>query len=146
MHRTLKEETAKPPAANLRRQQEAFMEFERVYNYERPHQALEWKKPGELWVPSARPYPSRLPDLEYPAGVHLRRISQQGSLKWRCERTFVSEVLAREVVGLLETEEEFFEVYYGPLCIGWFDGRSHAFEGERRRPRWRKETTKLPLK
>lgn len=88
-------------------------------------------------MPSPREYPSRLPELEYPPGVHLRRISQQGSLKWRCERTFVSEVLARAVVGLLETEEEFFEVYYGPLLIGWFDARSHLFAPERPEPRRR---------
>ena len=135
MHRTLKQETASPPAANRRRQQEAFQTFARIYNRERPHQALEWKTPAEIYVPSLRPYPAKLPELQYPRGVHLRRISQQGSLKWHSERTFLSEVLARQMVGLLETEEEFFEVYFGPLLIGWFDGRSHVFEPERPRPR-----------
>jgi putative transposase len=141
MHRTLKQETANPPAANLRLQQQAFMQFERMYNEERPHEALGGKTPAEVHVASAKSYPSRLPELAYPSGAHLRRISQQGSLKWRCERTFLSEVLARETVGLLETEEEFFEVYYGPLLIGWFDGRSHLFAPERPRPRrsYRKE-------
>jgi hypothetical protein len=82
-----------------------------------------------------------LPEPEYPSGQHLRRISQQGSLKWRSERTSLSEVLARQRVGLLETEEEFFEVYYGPLLIGWFDGRAHLFEPERPRPRPRRKVT-----
>ena len=135
MHRTLKQETASPPAANGRRQQEAFAAFERMYNQERPHEALEWKTPSQLYVGSARIYPARLPELVYPGGVQLRRISQQGSLKWRSERTFLSEVLARQTVGLLETEEDFFEVYYGPILLGWFDGRSHLFEPERPRPR-----------
>lgn len=135
MHRTLKQETASPPAANRRRQQQAFIDFERVYNRQRPHDALDGKTPGDLYASSGRQFPARLPELAYPAGVHLRRISQQGSLKWRTERTFLSEVLARQTVGLLETEEEFFEVYYGPLMIGWFDGRSHLFEAERPKPR-----------
>jgi len=135
MHRTLKQETASPPEANRRRQQQSFAAFERVYNQERPHEALDWKTPAELYVASARRYPDRLPELEYPPGVHLRRISQQGSLKWKCERTFLSEVLARQMVGLLETEEKLFEVYYGPLLIGWFDGQSHLFEPERPQPR-----------
>jgi putative transposase len=112
-----------------------------MYNEERPHEALEGKTPAERYVGSARCYPARLPELEYPRGVHLRRISQQGSLKWRSERTFLSEVLARQRVGLLETEEEFFEVYYGPLLIGWFDGRAHLFEPERPRPRQRRKVT-----
>jgi hypothetical protein len=135
MHRTLKQETASPPEANRRRQQQAFAAFERVYNQERPHEALDWKTPAELYVASARRYPDRLPELEYPPGAYLRRISQQGSLKWKCERTFLSEVLARQTVGLLETEEELFEVYYGGLLIGWFDGRSHLFAPERPQPR-----------
>jgi transposase InsO family protein len=101
MHRVLKQETANPPKANRRRQQEAFAAFQREYNDERPHEALEWKTPSDLYLPSARPYPARLPDLEYPQGVHLRRIPQQRSLKWKCERTFFSEVLARQTVGLL---------------------------------------------
>jgi len=135
MHRTLKQETASPPSANRRRQQQAFIDFERMYNQQRPHQALNGKTPGDLYTGSGRRFPARLPELSYPAGVHLRRISQQGSLKWRTERTFLSEVLARQTVGLLETEEEFFEVYYGPLLIGWFDGRSRLFEPERLQPR-----------
>jgi len=128
MHLTLKQETASPPAATLRRQQEAFMAFEKEYNYERPHEALENRTPGELYKPSPRPFPSKLPDLVYPGGVLLRRISQQGSLKWKCERTFISEVLAREEVGLLEVDDACFEVYYGPLLIGWFDGKCQHFE------------------
>jgi hypothetical protein len=53
--------------------------------------------------------------------VHLRRISQQGSVKWKGGRAFVSEVVAREYVGLLETADDFFEVYYGPVLLGWLD-------------------------
>jgi len=135
MHRTLKQETANPPKANRRRQQQAFGAFQREYNEQRPHEALGWKTPAELYVPSVRPYPARLPELQYPEGAHLRRISQQGSLKWKCERTFLSEVLARQTVGLLETEEDFFEVYYGPLLLGWFEARSHLFAPERPAPR-----------
>jgi hypothetical protein len=131
MHQTLKATTARPPQANLRQQQNAFMAFEREYNYERPHEALDYRTPAQLYVASARLYPSRLPELEFPTGCSLRRISQQGSLKWKGERSFVSEVLARERVGLLEVEEEFFEVYYGRLLLGWFDAHEPVFVADR---------------
>src|SRR5919197_2594328 len=39
MHRTLKQETASPPAANRRAQQERFDQFRLEYNEERPHEA-----------------------------------------------------------------------------------------------------------
>ena len=54
MHRTLKQETANPPKANRRLQQEAFGAFQREYNEQRPHEALGWKTPAELYVPSMR--------------------------------------------------------------------------------------------
>src|SRR5688500_2331737 len=40
MHRTLKAETTRPPAAACARQQQAFIAFRREYNHERPHAAL----------------------------------------------------------------------------------------------------------
>lgn len=135
MHRTLKAETANPPQATLARQQAKFQRFEREYNELRPHEALGLRTPAELYTRSGRDYPSRLPELEYPAGAHLRRISQHGDLKWKSQRTFVSEVLGRELVGLVEIEEELFEVYYGLLLLGWLDGREHAFVMEKPRSR-----------
>ena len=130
MHRTLKAETAAPPRATLRQQQQAFLHFEQEYNYVRPHQALDYRTPAQLYVPSPRPYPARLPELVFPDGAQLRRISQQGSLKWKGERTFLSEVLAREWVGLLEVEEGWLEIYYGSLRLGWLDAVHQRFKPE----------------
>lgn len=141
MHRTLKAETANPPSANLRQQQTAFRRFEQEYNQVRPHEALGYRTPAQVYVASAREYPRRLPELEYPAGVHLRRISQQGSLKWRTERTFLSQVLARQTVGLLEVDDDLYEVYYGPLLLGWFEAAAHVFVVEKRPPKGRRPGT-----
>lgn len=121
MHQTLKQETASPPQGNVRQQQQAFRRFQSEYNEERPHEALGYRTPSELYTASARLYPSRLPKLEYVPGVLMRRVSQQGSVRWKCARAFVSEVLAREHVGLLEVGEDFLEVYYGPQLLGWLD-------------------------
>jgi len=134
MHQTLKQETAAPPRRTLRKQQEAFLKFEQEYNYERPHEALDNQTPGKVYQPSSRRYPSRLPELEYPAGAHLRWVSQQGSVKWKSRRTFISEVLGREAVGLVEIENELFEVYYGPILLGWLDGWHGAFQAMVERP------------
>jgi putative transposase len=55
MHLTLKNETTKPAAFNFLQQQERFEDFIRVYNQERPHQALGGVYPAEIYTPSARP-------------------------------------------------------------------------------------------
>jgi transposase InsO family protein len=140
MHRTLKAETANPPSVNLRQQQIAFHRFEQEYNYVRPHEALSYQTPSQLYVASAREYPRRLPELEYPCGVYLRRISQQGSLKWKTKRTFISEVLARQTVGLLEVDDDLYEVYYGPLLLGWFEAGAHVFVAEKKPAKARRQT------
>ena len=49
MHRTLKQETASPPAANPRAQQQSFHCFRREYNHERPHQALAMQAPDAVY-------------------------------------------------------------------------------------------------
>jgi transposase InsO family protein len=56
MHRTLKAETASPPAETLRAQQAVFRAFQDEFNHERPHEALEQRTPAELYTSSARPF------------------------------------------------------------------------------------------
>jgi hypothetical protein len=62
-------------------------------------------------------------------------------LKWKCQRTFLSEVLARETVGLLEVDDELFEVYYGPVLLGSFDGRHPTFVAEAQRKKRRSKSS-----
>jgi hypothetical protein len=134
-HLTLKQETAAPPQATRLAQQRRFGTFRNIYNDQRPHEALNYKTPASCYVASARRLPARLPEPAFPAGCVLRKISQQGSLKWRGERTFISEVLARQPVGLLRADETYWEMYYGPVLVGWFDGRRHRFHPLHRCPR-----------
>jgi hypothetical protein len=44
-------------------------------------------------------------------------------------------VLRGEEVGFLETDDGLFEVYYGPLLLGWFDAVERAFVADRGRRR-----------
>jgi hypothetical protein len=123
MHQTLKQETANPPERNLRRQQMAFLHFQQEYNQERPHEALNYATPASRYAGSERRYPAKLPELEYPEGAHLRRVSHHGDVKLDGVQMFVSSLLAWEVVGLVELDQnpDWLEVYYGPLLIGWID-------------------------
>ena len=68
-HETLKAETANPPKATVPAQQAAFTTFQRIYNQERPHEALAMRTPSELYAASSRAIPAALPEQEYPAGA-----------------------------------------------------------------------------
>lgn len=121
MHRTLKQETASPPAANRRTQQARFNQFRKQYNEQRPHQALGQQPPANFYQPSARPYPTRLTEVEYPTGWTLRRISPAGQLRWGGEYVFVAHPLAGETVGLEQIDERHWKVWFSFHQIGVLD-------------------------
>src|SRR5579859_8164983 len=75
MHRTLKEETTKPPAVSLRAQQSRFDRFRYVFNNERPEEALNNQVPANLYYPSSVRLPRKLPEYDYPKGLLLRRVN-----------------------------------------------------------------------
>ena len=128
MHRTLAEETASPPAANRRAQQRAFDRFRRVYNEERPHQALRMQTPAMVWAPSSREYPARLQEPEYDSGIQVRRVDCTGHISWKHVSVFLSEVLAGERVGLLPIDERHYEVYFVSTLLARFDSHRLCME------------------
>lgn len=127
MHLTLKQATAQPPQSTRRAQERAFAEFQRSYNEERPHEALGYQTPATLYQASERRYPRRTPELAYDNELDVRRISNKGDLKWKGERTFISEVFAHEYLGLKAIDERWRRVLYGPVALGWFDTHRHRF-------------------
>lgn len=128
MHRTLKNETANPPRSSLPAQQRAFERFRHEYNEDRPHGALDQRTPAELYGVSLRSYPSRLRALEYPAGFTTRRVRHAGDIKWQGRLVYVSRVLTGEPIGLHQTEDESWTVYYGSLELGRLDARCARVE------------------
>lgn len=121
MHRSLKQATARPPAANLRAQQRAFDQFRQEYNQERPHAALQMKTPADLYCASSRSYPSRLAEPEYPDDWEVRRVRQCGTMRWWSQSIFVGKALVGEAVGLEPTEEGRWRVWFFDYPLGIFD-------------------------
>lgn len=121
MHRTLKEETTKPPAANRREQQRRFDEFRRIFNEERPHEALGLEAPAMHYQPSSRVYSGRLREPDYPDDHQVRRVRSNGEIKWLGGKVFVSAALIGEPVGIAEMEEGSHILHYGPILLGYLD-------------------------
>lgn len=134
MHRTLKQETARPPKANLRAQQQAFDDFRREYNEQRPHAALGQKTPAECHVRSGREYPSRIREPEYAAGFEVRRVKADGDIKWRGGRPYLSQNLAGEWVGLEPIDEGLWRVWFYAYELGVFDESTGKVIGTRQQP------------
>jgi hypothetical protein len=117
IHRTLKQEVMKPPAANPRAQQERCDRFLSEYNTVRPHEALGQVPPARLYVTSPRPYPEHLGDIQYPPLTEVRRVRSSGQIKWRGELVYISAALIGELVGVTEDRDGWL-VYFGPIPLG----------------------------
>jgi putative transposase len=123
MHRTLKADTARPPATNLLAQQRRFNAFRRCYNERRPHEALGQQPPTRLYAASPRPLPRHLPPLLYPAHYEVRRISAPGNMSWHSRNITVSTVLVGEDIGLEPIDDGEWDLHFGPIRLGRFDER-----------------------
>src|SRR5262245_46985427 len=124
MHKTLKAETVRPPASCRSEQQRRLDSFRSEYNFERPHEALENQTPSDLWKPSPRSYPKRLPLPQYPSHFEVRPVSCVGSFKFGGEVFFVGRALHGQYVGLEEVDNDLWLVYYFSLRLRQIQARN----------------------
>jgi putative transposase len=126
-HSVLKADTARPPASTLAAQQRRFDRFCTEYNHVRPHESLGDEPPATRYRPSTRPLPAKLPPLEYPGHMEVRRVSGAGHIAWRGP-VFLTETLAREDVGLEEVDDGVWTVYFATIALARFNERLRALQ------------------
>ena len=127
MHLTLKQATTKPPAKTLLQQQDKFEDFIHEYNFERPHQALEMKKPAELYAPSTRRYQG-LPDVSYPFHDKTVTITNCGRICIAGQKIHLSTVFAGHDVGVRQVEDDVWLVSFMDYDLGYFDLESNKVQ------------------
>ena len=118
MHRTLKAETASPPARHMRAQQRRFDPWRRRFNQERPHEALSMQVPAQHYRRSGRRYPGRLPVVRYPGAYAVRRVRSNGEIKWQGRKQFLGDALIGMRVGVKSMSSERHKVYFGLVLLG----------------------------
>jgi len=122
MHRSLKLEVRR--AEDWRAQQRELDRFREEFNQVRPHEALDMQTPAAVYEPSPRPYPARIPEVEYPDSMLLRRVKSHGHFRWKKHDVFLSEVLWGERIGLQTDDDEIFTVYFAHLPLALFHART----------------------
>ena len=121
MHRTLKQETACPPGLNLEKQQDMFDRFIQEFNYERPHEAIDMKRPAEVYYKSNRHMPKQIEPYEYPGHYLVRRVSRSGTIRIVSKQIFVSSTLIEENIGFEEIDDGLYDMFFCFLLIGRFE-------------------------
>ena len=129
MHRTLKAEATIPPESSLKRQQARFDAFRVEFNTVRPHEAIGLQRPADLYHPSERRLPKCLEPYDYPGHYLVRRVSRAGTIRVAHNQIFVATPLMEDYVGLEETEEGIYDMYFCFYHIGRYHVRENKIEG-----------------
>lgn len=134
IHRTLLDECER--ANTMAKQQLCFDRFRKLYNEQRPHQALGDDVPNSRYVASPRRYPCRLRDPDYPDDYTVERLGTKGELWVQGQWVVLTPLLANLCVGLNRIGQQSHVVYFGPVPLGIVDAKGfHLLRKKRRKKR-----------
>ena len=108
-------------------QQAGFDNWRKIFNQERPHEALGMKCPAQVYTDSERKYEGTPDDLEY-KGMETRKVAKWGSISWASRWVFISNALAGWSVGLEPCGEGKHNVWFGRLLLGQLNERTLKLE------------------
>lgn len=132
-HRTLKAEVLNGRLFhNHSSLQTAFDHWRMIYNFERPHEALDLDTPGSHYQPSHCAFPESLPEIQYEEGTVVRKVNNKGTFSFRNRTWKTSKALYGERVAVYPTKVEgVYSLAYASFRIGeihWcdMDGKQEA--------------------
>ena len=111
--------------ATVGEQQRACDDWCTTFNFERPHEALGMKVPGDVYRASDRRM-TRYVIGGYPAGCEKATVSSCGKINYGDQKLFISMGVSRHRVGLLLVDG-LVQVWFYQLLLGSFpgDGNGH---------------------
>lgn len=123
MHRDLGE-TTRPPCRTASGQQRRFGKFLRVFNEERPHDALGGDVPAQHWSPSPRHFPSVIVPWIYPVSWEIRHVNAaKPEFSWRNTRVRFTDALAGHDIAFEPFQEGIWRIHFCGFALGLLDER-----------------------
>jgi hypothetical protein len=108
--------------AELAAVQADFDRWRSFYNHRRPHQAIGDVPPAYRFWPSDRAFPERLPAIEYPTGLPIRRVQVDGRISFASRAWFVSRAFGGQQVALQPADRDgLFKVLFCTYHVGEID-------------------------
>jgi len=122
-HRTLKADLLnRHDWRDLAQAQRRFNAYRRLYNHDRPHEALALAVPATRYRCSARALPARLPTAEYESGALVRPVKSKGEIMFRNRTYYVGAAFAGLRVALRPTATDgVFRLCYAAFSLGLVD-------------------------
>ena len=129
MHRTLKRHVTHPVQRTGAAQQQAFDEFRAEYNTLRPHEWLNQDTPGSRYRPSPRPFPNRLPPLEYPEHFVVKKITTGGTFRFQRRLLYLANAMVDQPIGLEETDDGVWNIFFNTVLLATLDEKDYTVRG-----------------
>jgi len=126
MHLDIRNELQGFVRGELPEHQRAFDMWRNEFNWERPHEALNMRMPGEVYKNSSRSYDDSLEDIEYPQSYLERKVSPNGIITLYCKKYFLSNSLAGWTVGLKSKDSSSMDIWFDQLRLGTIDMSTEA--------------------
>ena len=125
-HRTLKSEVLQGRSYwDHTQAQTSFNQWREIYNFERPHQALDMAVPARRYQVSAKPFPEVLPAIEYGPQDQVRKVQDQGWISFRGRQFRLSKAFRGYPVALRPTlTDGRWEVFFCSTRIAQIDFRN----------------------
>lgn len=122
-HRTLKNDLIlRRPMKSFSHAQKLFNEWRHLYNYERPHEAIDMDVPVNRYVCSRKSLPDKLPQLEYNNNAILRMARGNGYISFDGTEYLVGEAFKGSHIEVkLNEPEQSISLYFGQFKIYTYD-------------------------
>jgi len=123
-HRTLKLELlSRFKFINLIEAQEGFDWWRDIYNTQRPHAAIENRRPMDRYKTSERVYPEKMPLIEYDENFIVRKVQYGGLIHLNGAVYRVGDAFHGQPVGIKNGEDGLLDIYFGHQRINKIDLR-----------------------
>lgn len=91
---------------NLNHAQQEFDHWRHIYNHERPHEGIQMSVPAQRYIPSAHPYPERLPKINYAPGDSIRKVQFHGRVSFKGRWILASKGLKGQPIAFRPRHDE----------------------------------------
>jgi putative transposase len=105
---------------SLEAQQRAADQWRQVFNHVRPHEAIEMKRPADLYRRSPRPFTGIKPP-RYKATYARRYVSKNGCVRYAGKTIFISESLVGHLLAVRRLGQHRISARFYDLPLGSFD-------------------------
>lgn len=128
LHGDIEAEVAAHVQVDAGMQQTALDVWRRDHNEIRPHEALQGRRPAQLYQKSPRPYPRGPLALDYGTGFIPRLVTGGGTIKYRGKSIFITTALEGWHVGLRVLGGSMLEVWFNYLALGTINLKTNRFD------------------